>query len=209
MTSEKTIAKEKTNARESLLLAACTLLVTHGSEKLTLDAVAQEAGVSKGGLLYHFPSKQALLEGVLSWLLDSFWEEIRGYAAMDTNPVGRWNRAHVQAGMKEDGEEKMRVIASLLSVISTNAHLQVILAKHIEKWCEQFYNDGLSPDKVTLIQLAVDGYFFRQMFGPVSKQVEASLGASPEISKASEGQLITDNNYIKSLILGLAEGKSL
>jgi AcrR family transcriptional regulator len=200
MAEEKTIAR--TNARESLLLAACTLLVTHGSEKLTLDAVAQEAGVSKGGLLYHFPSKQALLEGVLSWLLESFWEEITVHAARDTNPVGRWNRAHVQAGMKEEGDEKMRVIAALLNVISTNEHLQAILATHIEKWCENLYNDGLNPEKVTLIQLAVDGYFFRQMFGPVKVQIENSL-------EASNGQPIMDNNYIKKLILGLVEEKSL
>jgi AcrR family transcriptional regulator len=29
--------------------------------RLTLDVVAQAAGVSKGGLLYHFPSKESLL----------------------------------------------------------------------------------------------------------------------------------------------------
>ena len=28
---------------------------------MTLDVVAQAAGVSKGGLLYHFPSKESLL----------------------------------------------------------------------------------------------------------------------------------------------------
>ena len=36
-----------------------------GVAKLTLEAVAKEAGVSKGGLLYHFSNKEALIEGMI------------------------------------------------------------------------------------------------------------------------------------------------
>jgi AcrR family transcriptional regulator len=53
-------------ARERLLDAAERVVVESGATHLTLDAVAKSAGVSKGGLLYHFPSKEALLEGMLA-----------------------------------------------------------------------------------------------------------------------------------------------
>ena len=33
---------------------------------MTLDAVAQKSGVSKGGLIYNFPTKEALLDGMLT-----------------------------------------------------------------------------------------------------------------------------------------------
>jgi AcrR family transcriptional regulator len=52
--------------RERLLDAAERVVVESGATHLTLDAVAKSAGVSKGGLLYHFPSKEALLEGMLA-----------------------------------------------------------------------------------------------------------------------------------------------
>ena len=39
-----------------------------GAAALTLDAVAAEAGVSKGGVLYHFGSKRALIDGLLDAL---------------------------------------------------------------------------------------------------------------------------------------------
>ena len=42
---------------------------------MTLDAVAQRAEVSKGGLLYHFPSKEALLQAMLARLCDRFDEK--------------------------------------------------------------------------------------------------------------------------------------
>ncbi|MGO9803048.1 MAG: TetR/AcrR family transcriptional regulator [Steroidobacteraceae bacterium] len=53
-------------ARQRLLDAAERVVVESGATHLTLDAVAKSAGISKGGLLYHFPSKGALLEGMLA-----------------------------------------------------------------------------------------------------------------------------------------------
>ena len=43
-----------------------------GAQKLTLDAVAAESGVSKGGVLYHFATKRALVDGLLERWLDDF-----------------------------------------------------------------------------------------------------------------------------------------
>ena len=47
--------------RDRLLDSAEQLVATIGGAKLTLEAVAEKAGVSKGGLLYHYRSKEALL----------------------------------------------------------------------------------------------------------------------------------------------------
>ena len=47
-----------------------------GAQALTLDAVAAEAGVSKGGLLYHFATKRELLDAMLAGWLEEFGAEI-------------------------------------------------------------------------------------------------------------------------------------
>jgi AcrR family transcriptional regulator len=39
---------------------------------MTLEAVAREADVSKGGLLYHFPSKEALISGMVRRLIEGY-----------------------------------------------------------------------------------------------------------------------------------------
>lgn len=64
------------NKRTAILEAAAGIVETAGAGHLTMDAVAAAASLSKGGVLYHFPSKQALLEGMLERLL----EEITGRA---------------------------------------------------------------------------------------------------------------------------------
>ena len=59
-------------AATQLLDAAIDVIRRDGARALTLDAVAAEAGVSKGGLLYHFASKRALIDGLLERWLDDF-----------------------------------------------------------------------------------------------------------------------------------------
>ncbi|GAB2765468.1 TetR/AcrR family transcriptional regulator [Amycolatopsis magusensis] len=58
----------KPSARETVLDAYQDILIEHGPGSVTLDAVAAKANVSKGGLLYHFNSKEALLDGLLERL---------------------------------------------------------------------------------------------------------------------------------------------
>ncbi|WP_353642086.1 TetR/AcrR family transcriptional regulator [Mesorhizobium sp. WSM2239] len=58
--------------REKILSAAATLARDVGPGNLSLDAVAERAGVSKGGLLYHFPSKSRLLEALVEQHLGEF-----------------------------------------------------------------------------------------------------------------------------------------
>ncbi|OYN96181.1 TetR family transcriptional regulator [Propionibacteriaceae bacterium ES.041] len=52
------------SARPKLIDAALTVVAERGVTALTLDAVAEQAGVTKRGLIYHFPSKHALLVGI-------------------------------------------------------------------------------------------------------------------------------------------------
>lgn len=56
--------------RDRILDAALNVIGEAGACRMTLDAVAAAAEVSKGGLLYHFPDKESLLRGVLDRHLD-------------------------------------------------------------------------------------------------------------------------------------------
>jgi len=55
-------------ARDAVLDAFEHILVHDGERAATLDATARAAGVSKGGLLYHFASKDALVAGLIARL---------------------------------------------------------------------------------------------------------------------------------------------
>ncbi|MFW0873406.1 TetR/AcrR family transcriptional regulator [Rhodococcoides corynebacterioides] len=59
-----------TKTRDRILDALEEILVRDGTDKATLDAVAAGAGVSKGGLLYHFPSKDAMMAAMVRRLAE-------------------------------------------------------------------------------------------------------------------------------------------
>ncbi|WP_312180280.1 TetR/AcrR family transcriptional regulator [Arthrobacter sp.] len=75
----------QTSARDRVLSAYEELLINEGPGRATLDAVTALAGVSKGGLLYHFKNKEALAAGLLERLKELAAEDLE---QMRTDPEG-------------------------------------------------------------------------------------------------------------------------
>lgn len=67
--------------RKAAIHAALTVIARDGPGRLTLDAIAREAGMSKGGLMHQFPSKHAVLKALLAHQSAHFDEFRRGYVA--------------------------------------------------------------------------------------------------------------------------------
>src|SRR5512141_11641 len=67
-------------AREAVLDAFESLLIEEGERAATLDAVARRAGVSKGGLLYHFPNKEAMISVLLERLDGLLADDVKAMA---------------------------------------------------------------------------------------------------------------------------------
>ncbi len=59
------------NTKDHILGTTLTLLEREGGTAITLDRIAAEAGLSKGGLLYHFASKEQLVEALVERAVDS------------------------------------------------------------------------------------------------------------------------------------------
>lgn len=99
--------KQPEQVRRSLLDHAARCAVSEGLGSLTLQAVADAASVTKGGLLHHFPSKQALIEAVFEDLLGKLDMEIDRLMSEDEIGRGRFTRAYVDAFFQvtRDGPE--------------------------------------------------------------------------------------------------------
>lgn len=84
-------------ARDKVLDAFARILVTQGERAATFDAVAAEAGVSKGGLLYHFASKQALVDGLLEFLGELAAADVADMRHVPEGPVDHFLRTSAQS----------------------------------------------------------------------------------------------------------------
>jgi TetR/AcrR family fatty acid metabolism transcriptional regulator len=73
--------------RLSLLKAAFREVAEKGFSQVTLDDIAQRAGVSKGVTLYYFHSKEDLFLELFGWLIDSIHGRMRDAVAAVSDPV--------------------------------------------------------------------------------------------------------------------------
>lgn len=64
-----------------MIEAALAIIARDGAGRLTLDAIAKESGVSKGGLLHQFPNKRAVLAALLEYQADYYGRFSRDFLA--------------------------------------------------------------------------------------------------------------------------------
>ncbi|MBD9624702.1 TetR/AcrR family transcriptional regulator [Ensifer sp. ENS06] len=89
--------KQPEQVQRALLECAAKIAADQGISGVTVQAVADSAGVTKGGLFHHFPSKQALLDGMVDALLEKLDVEIDSSIAEDSVPHGSFTRAYVKS----------------------------------------------------------------------------------------------------------------
>jgi AcrR family transcriptional regulator len=177
------------STRHELLDAAMRIVLRDGPNRLTLDAVAKESGRSKGGVLYHFPTKDALIEGMIGDYLEDFAARIARHEATDDDlPPGRLLRAYVNASFDEDPLD-WNVGVGMLAAIAANPALLDPVREHDRIWRARLAADGLDPAVAEVVRLAVDGLAFADFFGsgqppePLREEIRRALlamaGGSP------------------------------
>lgn len=121
------MGRKQTIDRNGLLDAAERVVSRDGAGQLTMDAVAAEAGVSKGGVLYAFPSKDALIDALFTRAFGSL-DEIgdRVIAQGGDTPLIR-ARAHVVANKGENHVDTSRVIALIINFMRSPQYRQEAL----------------------------------------------------------------------------------
>lgn len=154
------MARNSTDTKEKLLDAFDLLLEKQGISGATLDAVAAKAGVSKGGLLYHYGSKAELIKGSLE-RLDRLVEDD---VAEMKNAGDRLHMYYLETSA-ETGTPLDRSLIAASCLAQENEQAKDTLRRTREAWFDAL-NDHLGdPDMAMTIQLIGDGMYFNQNFG--------------------------------------------
>ncbi|MDX5359183.1 MAG: TetR/AcrR family transcriptional regulator [Rhodobacterales bacterium] len=88
--------KQPELVRAAILAEAGALAARIGVQALTVQAVAEAAGVTKGGLLHHFPSKDLLVRALQAAAIEGFETAVETCMAADPIAHGRFTRAYVR-----------------------------------------------------------------------------------------------------------------
>jgi AcrR family transcriptional regulator len=152
--------------REQLLQAAITIILERGANNLTLENVAKNANLSKGGLLHHFPNKESLLLEIIALLTKTFDQNIQKHLEPNQSH-GRWTRAYIRTTFSPDPKEQ-KLTQALSSIVISHPELLESLEKAFLFAEQNILNDGLPAARATTIRLACDGLWFGEISGMIN-----------------------------------------
>jgi AcrR family transcriptional regulator len=176
--------------RAEIIDMAIEVAAEQGAMGLTLDAVVARLPFSKGALLHHFPTKQALLEGVVDQLAGEMAAAVLAEAGRDPNPYGRNARAYLRATVNEPVTE--RDVSIGRAILATCAVEPVLIGRWRAAMQALAADDPVDPagkDDALMLRLIADGLWMSDLFGTheVSPEQRRAL-----LSLLTPGSILTE-----------------
>lgn len=148
--------KNPEELRRLLIAAAVALALKQGLAAVTVDAVARAAGVTKGGLFHHFPTKQALAEAVFAHLIAECDAGIDRLMADDPVAHGRFTRAYLALSLADDTQPDL--LALWISA-SADPHLSRLFTAWVQSRLARHAATDSGP-ALEAVRFAADGLWF-------------------------------------------------
>lgn len=153
----RTSGRTSEDTRRLVLAAAAQAIRTHGTGA-TLDRIADDAGISKGGLVYHFASKDQLLSALAQEQFDAFRSEVEGQLSQVDGGPGRLVRAYIRASLIPQDADELRERFALITQLLTVPSVLELARRDDIRWTEDLERDGVPEPVRVLVLAAADGF---------------------------------------------------
>jgi AcrR family transcriptional regulator len=153
---------------------------------MTLDAVAARAGVSKGGLLYHFPTKDALLRAMLERFIKQIDETRKKKAKGLKEGPGREIKAFILSIADRD-PKKEQIGSALLAAVAHDPELLQPARDDFRRRLAELTQSGFNFKRATIIFFAIHGLVLSELLSlsPLSNKERHEL--VEELLRLAEG----------------------
>ncbi len=149
-------------ARLKILEAAERIVKMHGAAHLTFDELAKVSGVTRGGITYHFPTKEALLEALVARDVAQWARRLVSHREALGDVPGADVIAQLRSSVEADPERR-RLIGGMLSAV---AHDPALL-EPVREFMRDLVPTRSVPDgaalRLWILRLAAEGLFWTDM----------------------------------------------
>jgi len=182
------------DTRDLIFQAASQILIDEGLSSLTLAKVAQQAGLSKGGLLYHFPNKVTLIEAIFEYHNGLFEARLVELFRAEDDAPGAWLKAYAKASVEQIADSTTASLyASLFAAEEKYASAHAKMRQKYTDWQDKVIHSGLDPNWAMLIRLAVDGLWFAEMHRYAPPSAEQRDWLVQQIIQLIENPIVQDH----------------
>ena len=178
---------KSTATKGKLLDAAAEVVRSDGVSNLTLDRVAETAGMSKGGLLYHYGTKQELVASMLSRTLSRADERLNELA--DSSELNSGAFAHAYLDYVRTGQpEELDSAAGIFASAALDDGDLTPAKKQFATWQQRLLEeDGVDPTVALLARVVGDGLWLIDLFGlapPTDEQRHSLIALVEQLLEA-------------------------
>jgi len=169
----------RNNKRHLILEAAFTVVAEQGANRLTIDAVAAQSGFSKGGVLYHFATKNALLSGMLDFLVESNRSRVEG----------RDHKVPLVAlieGRQATDVAERRASLALLTAFAEDTELLEPVRSQFNSLFKESVEDTDDKEEAAILFFANEGLRFLELFDVSPMDSRASGRLSRHLIERAE-----------------------
>ena len=148
------------SARNALIECAIELILEGGVEALTYEGLAERSGLSKGGVLYHFPSREELNKAVRDYVRERYRAARR--EAANNLPEGPsrelkgWAISALHNRSRLDAVSAKIMTSGLWDSAEGTAH-------HVERF--NAIKQGVGFERSAVVYLATEGLWFLELAG--------------------------------------------
>ncbi|MBN9645064.1 TetR family transcriptional regulator [Corynebacterium mendelii] len=157
--------------KDQIIAAAIDIITEGGMAAVTMDAVAAKAGVSKGGLLYHFPTMVALHEGIHEKLAADWEQEMEHLAGGTADEVDRDTRteAFIRSMAEKSTPAELIVTVHAITTPNMSASWDAVEAR----WSPPPPDDDGRGSNAFAARLAADGLWIHNANTPTTPAEKA------------------------------------
>jgi AcrR family transcriptional regulator len=154
---------KKPNARGRILDAVLAVAKQSGVGHLSLSAIAKQAGVSKGGLLYHFPNKNELMRALVEHHLAVAEREVAEAEVRADSPnavasaLVDVHREAIERGAREARGCLVRPQGSALAAFVENPSLFEPVRVHQRRVADNIRHSAADPELSLIALLVLEG----------------------------------------------------
>lgn len=158
--------KQPEIVRRALLDQAARITLEQGLSKVTFQAVADAVGVTKGGVMHHFTTKNALILEVFHDAMKKFETEVDTAMAKDPVPYGSFTRAYINAtiSLGEKGQEEFNNQATLYVLMLADSELRKLWAEWSNAQLDK-HKPTDNTETLCMVRLVADGIWLSDFSG--------------------------------------------
>ncbi|WP_421991363.1 TetR/AcrR family transcriptional regulator [Roseococcus sp.] len=148
------------SVRPMLLDAALDLIAEDGVAGLTYETLSVRTGISKGGLLYHFPNKEALLEALTERLVERYADARRATTESLPESPFRELKGYAIASIHNRSKADKASARLRMSGSWSNRAGKAYYARRFRE-----ISAGIDADRAAIVHLAVEGLWYMELAG--------------------------------------------